>query len=59
MGQRIRAAAGIAEHVPIVILAERYGEDLEGHNHYWGSSSYVAYLSDGQQLWQLIDQLCQ
>jgi hypothetical protein len=43
---------------PIVILAERYGLDLEGQNIQVGEGKYVVYLEDGQQLKNLLYTLC-
>lgn len=58
IGQRIRTEAGMVEQIPVVVLADRYGEDLEGQNQLVSPYCYVAYLSHGQQLWDLIDALC-
>lgn len=47
------------EHpIPIVIMAEQYGVELEGQNIQVGDSEYVTYLEDGQQLKNLLYQLC-
>lgn len=58
LGQRIRTEAGMAEQIPIIILAEQYGAELEGQNRCIAPYCYVVYLSVGQQLWDLIDMLC-
>jgi CheY-like chemotaxis protein len=58
IGQRIRTDGGMAEQIPIIILADQYGEDLEGQNCCIGPYCYVAYLTDGQQLWDLMNSLC-
>ena len=58
MGRRIRRAAGELCRTPIVVMAERYGEDMEGKDVKVGESEYVTYLEDGQQLMNLLRRLC-
>jgi CheY-like chemotaxis protein len=58
MGQRIRQSAGFPSCTPIVVMAERYGADLEGKDVLVGESEYVIYLEDAQQLMNLLHRLC-
>jgi DNA-binding response OmpR family regulator len=58
MGRRIRQDAGLPSITPIVIMAERYGEDMEGKDVKVGESEYVTYLEDGEQLMNLLQHLC-
>jgi DNA-binding response OmpR family regulator len=58
MGRRIRQDAGLPSDTPIVIMAERYGEDMEGKDIKVGESDYVTYLEDGEQLMNLLQRLC-
>jgi len=58
MGQRIRQGAELASSTPIVVMAEQYGEDMEGKNVKVGESEYVTYLEDAQQLMNLLHCLC-
>ena len=58
MGRRIRQDAGLPSITPIVIMAERYGEDMEGKDVKVGESDYVTYLEDGEQLMNLLQRLC-
>ena len=58
MGRRIRQDAGLPSTTPIVIMAERYGEDMEGKDMKVGESDYVTYLEDGEQLINLLQRLC-
>jgi PleD family two-component response regulator len=58
MGQRIRQDARLPSITPIVIKAERYGEDMEGKDVKVGESDYVTYLEDGEQLMNLLQRLC-
>jgi DNA-binding response OmpR family regulator len=44
--------------IPTVILAERYGEDLEGKTIKVSDHEYVIYLEDAQQLLTLLRCLC-
>ena len=53
VGKNIRRAGQI--DAPIVIIAQKYGEDLEGTNARFGENEYVTYLEDGEQLFDLID----
>ena len=58
IGRRIRQDAGLPSDTPIVIMAERYGEDMEGKDIKVGESDYVTYLEDGEQLMNLLQRLC-
>jgi DNA-binding response OmpR family regulator len=58
MGRRIRQGAELPSSTPIVVTAERYGEDMEGKDVKVGESEYVTYLEDGEQLMNLLHRLC-
>jgi PleD family two-component response regulator len=58
MGRRIRQGGELPSSTPIVVMAERYGEDMEGKNVKVGESEYVTYLEDGEQLMNLLHCLC-
>jgi DNA-binding response OmpR family regulator len=58
MGQRICKSAGIGSHTPIIVMAERYGADMEGKDVQVDEAEYVTYLEDGQQLMNLLHRLC-
>jgi DNA-binding response OmpR family regulator len=58
MGRRIRQGAELPSSTPIVVMAERYGEDMEGKDIKVGESEYVTYLEDGEQLMNLLHRLC-
>jgi DNA-binding response OmpR family regulator len=58
IGRRIRQDADLPSDTPIVIMAERYGEDMEGKDVKVGESEYVTYLEDGEQLMNLLQRLC-
>ena len=58
MGRRIRRAAGFPCRTPIVVMAERFGADMEGLDVLVGESEYVTYPEDGQQLMNLLHRLC-
>ena len=55
IGKNIRRAGNI--DAPLVIIANKYGEDLEGTNARFGENEYITYLEDGEQLSDLIDRL--
>lgn len=42
----------------IVVIAERYGVDLEGQDVLVGEREYITYLEDGLQLMRLLQRLC-
>src|SRR4028119_2218517 len=58
MGRHIRQGAELHSRTPIVVMAERYGEDMEGKNVKVGESEYLTYLEDGEQLMNLLHRLC-
>ena len=58
MGQRICQGAELPKRTPIVVMAERYGEDMEGKDIQVGEREYVTYLEDGEQLMNLLHRLC-
>ncbi|KAB8320636.1 hypothetical protein SD81_003455 [Tolypothrix campylonemoides VB511288] len=58
MRRRIRQGAELKSSTPIVVMAEQYGEDVEGKDVKVGESEYVTYLEDGQQLMNLLHRLC-
>lgn len=58
MGQRICKSTGIANHTLIIVMAERYGADMEGKDVQVDEAEYVTYLEDGQQLINLLHRLC-
>lgn len=58
MGRHIRQCAERPSSTPIVVMAEQYGEDMEGKDVKVGESEYVTYLEDGEQLMNLLHRLC-
>lgn len=58
IGRRICQGAELSSSTPIVVMAERYGEDMEGKDVKVGESEYVTYLEDGEQLMNLLHRLC-
>jgi CheY-like chemotaxis protein len=58
IGRQIRQQAAVARLIVIVIMAERYGAELEGQDIQVGEGEYVTYLEDGQQLKNLLYKLC-
>ena len=58
IGRRIRHGAELPTSTPIVVMAERYGADMEGKDVKVGESEYVTYLEDGEQLMNLLHRLC-
>jgi DNA-binding response OmpR family regulator len=58
MGRRICQDAGFRSGTPIVVMADRYGEDMEGKDVRVSDSEYVTYLEDGEQLMNLLHRIC-
>lgn len=58
MGRRISQGAELPSSTAIVVMAEQYGEDMEGKDVKVGQSEYVTYLEDGEQLMNLLHRLC-
>ena len=58
IGQQIRQNTVLDSRTPIIIMAERYGTDLEGKDIQVGDNEYVSYLEDGQQLKTILQRLC-
>lgn len=58
LGQQIRKSTALDNRAPIIIMAEQYGEDLEGQDIQVGDNEYVSYLEDGQQLKVILQRLC-
>jgi DNA-binding response OmpR family regulator len=57
IARRIRQVGGLPSGTPIVVMAERYGEDMEGKDVKVAESEYVTYLEDGEQLMNLLQRL--
>lgn len=58
IGRQIRQSSEFHRHIPILVIAEDYGTDLEGQDIQVGNNEYIAYLEDGQQLKSLLQRLC-
>lgn len=58
IGWHIRHSTKLDSLAPIIIMAERYGIDLEGQDIQVGDNEYVIYLEDGQQLKVILQRLC-
>jgi DNA-binding response OmpR family regulator len=57
VGRQIRKHAKYDGHTPLVVMAEKYGKDLEGKNVNVGGNDWVAYLEDAEQLQNLLARL--
>jgi DNA-binding response OmpR family regulator len=54
VGQRIREHARYDGATPIVVMAEKYGKDLEGTDAQVGEKDWITYLEDPDQLRNLL-----
>jgi DNA-binding response OmpR family regulator len=57
IGRRIRQYGEFSSHTPLVIMAEKYGEDLEGTDVNISNADWITYPEDAQQLHGLIARL--
>lgn len=57
IGQRIRAHGRYDGQTPLVVLAEKYGADLEGTDVNVESNDWITYLEDHEQLKNLLARL--
>lgn len=55
VGRNICRAGNL--NAPLVVIAGKYGVDLEGTNAQIGEKEYIAYLEDGEQLDDLLSRL--
>ena len=56
-GRRIRAHAKFDGRTPLVVMAEKYGEDLEGTDVNVGGNDWITYPEDHDQLRKLLARL--
>jgi DNA-binding response OmpR family regulator len=57
IGRRIREHAKYDEHMPLVIMAEKYGKDVEGTDVNVSGNDWITYLEDSYQLANLLQRL--
>ncbi|HEY9403633.1 MAG TPA: hypothetical protein VIQ24_13295 [Pyrinomonadaceae bacterium] len=57
VGRRIREHAGCDGHTPLVVMAEKYGADVEGTDMKVGDNDWITYLEDHGQLKNLLARL--
>ena len=56
-GRRIREGSSLDGRTPVVVIADRYDEALEGSNVQAGDGEWVSYMEDSTQLHALISRL--
>jgi DNA-binding response OmpR family regulator len=57
LGRRIRNGAKRNGHTPLVVMAEKYGADVEGTDVNVGGNDWITYLEDPGQLKNLLARL--
>lgn len=57
IGRKIRERANYDEHTPLVVMAEKYSQDLEGIDDNVGGNDWIVYLEDADQLKKLLARL--
>lgn len=56
-GRRIREHASYDGHTPLIVMAEKYGPDLEGTDVNVGGNDWITYPEDAEQLEALLARL--
>jgi DNA-binding response OmpR family regulator len=57
VGRRVRERAKYDGQMPLVVMAEKYGEELEGRDVNVSGNVWITYPEDGQQLKSLLARL--
>jgi DNA-binding response OmpR family regulator len=57
VGRRLREHAKYDGHTPLVVMAEKFGKDVEGTDVNMGGNDWVTYLEDPGQLRNLLHRL--
>lgn len=57
VGRRVRTQARYDGQTPLVVMAERYGEDLAGRDVHMGGNDWDCYAADAEQLRALLRRL--
>lgn len=57
IGRRIREHAKFDGKTPLIIIAEKYGEDVEGTNVNVSGNDWITYPEDAEQLRDLLNRL--
>lgn len=57
IGRTVRKRAKYDGHTPLVVMPEKYGEDLEGTDANVAGNDWIAYLEDARQLRALLRRL--
>jgi PleD family two-component response regulator len=57
IGRRIRQHAKFDGHTPLIVIAEKYGADLEGKDVNVDGNDWITYLEDSYQLTNLLRRL--
>lgn len=57
VGRRIREHAKYDGQTPLVVLAEKFGPDLEGTDANVGGNDWITYPEDAEQLYNLLSRL--
>ena len=57
VGQRVREHARYDGHTPLVVMAEKYGKDLEGTDVCVSGNDWITYLEEPNQLENLLHHL--
>jgi CheY-like chemotaxis protein len=56
-GRRIRQHLSTDGNLPVVVIAHKYGKDMEGKDERDGQNDWITYLEDSEQLESLLGRL--
>ena len=56
-GRRVKRRSALDGSTPVVVIAERYGDGLEGQDVPAGEGEWVSYMEDATQLHELLARL--
>jgi PleD family two-component response regulator len=57
LGRRVREHAKYDGHTPLIVMAEKYGSDLEGTDVNVDGNDWITYLEEHDQLQNLLERL--
>ncbi|MBV9925817.1 MAG: hypothetical protein JOZ96_12435 [Acidobacteria bacterium] len=55
--RRVKSSGALDERTPVVVIAERYGDGLEGTDVRAAEGEWVTYMEDSRQLHELLERL--
>ncbi|SRR6266496_410445 len=57
IGRRLRAYVGTGKDIPVIVIPQEFSKEMEGRDEDLGEKDYKTYLTNGQQLENLLSRL--